>query len=127
MDVIEAGAGGTDNILPAEREKASFDTEKLVRILGGGLKNTLQRKFIMSAHEEAEQFVHAEVDREALIAHAVQHFMEVHSPHLKRGYKPKEMDMSYMSDARMTSSVMVKSRSLWKFSGRWKVVTRGVT
>ena len=32
--------------------------------------------------------------------------MDVHGKYLKMGYKPKDMDMTYMSDARMTSSVM---------------------
>ena len=103
---IELGSGGTSHILPSERAKASFDTETLINIMDGGEEYTTQRRFIMNGHKDADVFTHAEMDREELIAHSITHFMDVHGKYLKMGYKPKDMDMTYMSDARMTSSVM---------------------
>ena len=103
---ILPGDGGTSDILPMERAKASFNTETLIKIMDGGEDYTTQRRFIMDGHSGAEQFTHAEMDREDLIAHSITHFMDVHGKYLKTGYKPKDMDMTYMSDARMTSSVM---------------------
>ena len=102
----EAMDGGTARVLPAERAKASFNVEQLMTVIDGGTRNSIQRRFIQSSTDGAKTFVHSEVEREELVAHGVKHFMGVHAPHLKRGYKPKEMDMSYMSDARMTSSMM---------------------
>ena len=103
---IQLGAAGTSHILPMEREKASFNTETLINIMDGGEDYTTQRRFIMNAHKDADVFTHAEMDREDLIAHSITHFMDVHGKYLKMGYKPRDMDMTYMSDARMTSSVM---------------------
>ena len=106
-------------MLPAERAKASFNVADLITVIDGGEANTEQRRFIMGSHDpsrknaselskqsDGRQVVHAEVDREEMVAHAVSHFLQTHAPYLKMGYKPKDMDMSYMSDARMTSSVM---------------------
>ena len=69
-------------------------------------------QWIVSSHEDAEVFTHAERDREELVAHSITHFMDVHAPHFKSGYRPKDMDMSFMSDARMTSSVLGASHRL---------------
>ena len=103
---IEDGAGGTSEVLPAEREKASFNVETMINIMDGGEEYTKQRRFIMGAHAGADVFTHAEMEREELVAHSITHFMDVHGPFLKAGYKPHDMDMTFMSDARMTSSIM---------------------
>jgi len=93
-------------VLPMERLKSSFDVEVMTHVLDGGVKNTMRRRWITAAHEGVENFVHAEKTREELIAHALKHFMEVHREHFENGYKPKGLDMSMMSDARMTSSAL---------------------
>mmetsp|Transcript_39711 Transcript_39711/g.64460 ORF Transcript_39711/g.64460 Transcript_39711/m.64460 type:complete len:697 (-) Transcript_39711:741-2831(-) len=98
--------GGTEDVLPMERLKSSFDVEVMTHVLDGGVKNTMRRRWITAAHEGVENFVHAEKTREELIAHALKHFMEVHREHFENGYKPKGLDMSMMSDARMTSSAL---------------------
>lgn len=101
------GTGGTSEILPAERAKATFPIEKMTNIIDGGEKYTKKRRWIVSAHEDAASFVHSDMERSELIAHAIKHFMDVHKEHFARGYVPKDLDMSFMSDARMTSSPLI--------------------
>jgi len=40
-------SGGTADVLPAERKKASFDVNKLMHVLDGGPQMTAKRRFIM--------------------------------------------------------------------------------
>ena len=48
---IEWGSGGTSHILPAERERATFQVEAMTNILDGGADQTARRRWIMSSHE----------------------------------------------------------------------------
>ena len=100
---IAIGSGGTEGVLPAERAKATFDVEAMTNILDGGRAYTTKRRWIFGAHEGADVFVHAEMNRADLIAHGMGHFMDVHAKHLANEYRPKDLDMSFMSDARMTT------------------------
>eukprot|EP01065_Artemidia_motanka_P037993 TRINITY_DN46877_c0_g1_i1.p1 TRINITY_DN46877_c0_g1~~TRINITY_DN46877_c0_g1_i1.p1 ORF type:complete len:749 (+),score=239.42 TRINITY_DN46877_c0_g1_i1:75-2249(+) len=98
---VTPGEGGTAGILSAEREKTSFRVEDMMQFLDGGRKNTAKRRWIYNSHKDAETFVHEEKPREELVSKSLTHFMDIHWPHLSRGYKPVGGDMSSMSDARM--------------------------
>lgn len=76
----------------------------MTNFLDGSKQYTARRRWIFGSHEGAQAFVHTEIPRGKLIAKNIEHFMAVHEPHFKRGFKPKDQDMSFMSDARMTHS-----------------------
>ena len=71
---ITIGSGGTSDVLPAERAKASFDVETMTNVLDGGRAYTAKRRWIFDAHAGADVFVHAEVrlslSRSAVLAAA---------------------------------------------------------
>ena len=97
---VPAGSGGTSEILPMERAKASFDVEKMTNLLDGGVSQTIKRRWIWDAHEGEEPFVRTELSREAITGDSMRHFMDVHKQHLERGYKPGGQDMQFMSDGK---------------------------
>ena len=99
---IAIGSGGTEGVLPAERAKATFDVEAMTNILDGGRAYTTNRRWIFGAHEGADVFVHAEMNRADLIAHGMGHFMDVHAKHLAnecegflRRQLPKEVSLVF--------------------------------
>ena len=47
-------SGGTAGVLPAERARASFDTEVMTHIYDGGKVHTERRRFIASYHDGAD-------------------------------------------------------------------------
>lgn len=100
----EFNDGGTGKVLDEERSNASFDVYAMTCYLEGGKKYATRKQWIQDAHEDAEAFVHSEIPRAELIMRNTKHFFDVHDPHFKRGFKPKEQDMSMMSDVRMTHS-----------------------
>jgi len=104
-------SGGTDEILPMERSRATFDVEKMTYILDGGESETRKRRWIQNSHDDAfdddgddrkKTVVRDDSDRSRsdLVAEAMRHFMDVHWKHLKRGYKPSGQDMTFMSAAK---------------------------
>ena len=108
--------GGTKNILPLERGKATFDVKRMMGILDGDPKATFQRKWIQGAHDEVAEGrglapvgddtfipdveVHSEGTREDNIVESLTHFMDIHWEHLNNGYRPKGQDMTFMSAAK---------------------------
>merc|ERR1719181_1898668 len=72
----------------------------------------MKRRWIQDAHDKAlapydgplssplEVKVHAEGSRDHLVGESMKHFMEMHWPHLQRGYKPVDQDMTFMSSAK---------------------------
>ncbi len=101
-------SGGTARLLPRERARASFDVEALTHILDGGEAFTAKRRWIQGSHDRAfddpgragRVVDHADRPRMALVAESMRHFMDVHWPHLRRGYRPKGQDMTFMSGAK---------------------------
>ena len=107
--------GGTQNILPLERARATFDVKRMMGILTG-TRATFQRQWIQAAHDDVaeerglvpagddsftpEVEVHSETSRENNIVESLKHFMEIHWEHLNSGYRPKGQDMSFMSAAK---------------------------
>ena len=92
-----------------ERAKCSFDVAKMMGILDGDPASTFKRQWIQGSHDTEDQAeavalppveVHAELSREKNIAESMKHFMDIHWPHLQRGYRPKGQDMTFMSNAK---------------------------
>lgn len=79
-------------------------SERIVGLQDGGEEYTGKRRWIENSHKDAQAFVHAELPRDEQVRHSIKHFMDVHKAHLG-SYKPKDMDMSFMSNARMTRCV----------------------
>eukprot|EP00949_MAST-11_sp_MAST-11-sp1_P005083 g5083.t1 len=97
--------GGTAHILPEERQRCTFDVEDMMHILDGTRKDTVKRRWIQDAQEDDNDSslivdVHAERTREENVAESMEHFMKVHDKHLKRDYRPKGQEMTFMSNSR---------------------------
>lgn len=93
-------SGGTAGELPAERAQASFEVEKMTNFIDGGLKQTLQRRWITGSTEEMENSASHDRSRggkKGALAKNFRDFMTIHKKHLDRFYTPKGKDMMYMS------------------------------
>ena len=97
-------SGGTADILPAERAKASFTVETLTNILDGGPDETKRRRFIIRSGRNSPTTLHGaskyDLPREGEnggIASAFTHFMRIHGPWLEEMYVPVENETMYMS------------------------------
>lgn len=80
-------SGGTADILPNERKKATFDVKKMHSILCGGDKMVARRKFIFSPVKDSSWYPY-EMDRPEIFAEAVDEFIKVHKEWAERGFVP---------------------------------------
>lgn len=96
-------------MLPAERAKATFRTERLTEILYGGPQAVARRKFIQGPIEPLIPNPSAkyELSRAESLRYGVKHFIDIHLPFTKRGYKITGTELGTMSEsATFTSSMM---------------------
>jgi acyl-CoA oxidase len=98
------GALSGASLLARERARAGFVPETMAALLHGGVQQLARRRWIFSAHEGVAAEVHAEKVREEQVAWSAEHFLTTHEPHLGTSYKPRDMDMQHMSDARISNS-----------------------
>lgn len=94
-------SGGTAGILPAERARAQFDSEKMKVILAGSARNVARRKFIGSPVEDYDKGI----EKHSLTRHEQYYEMwrnwrEIHDPYLDK-FTLKPHDMAYMTHNRV--------------------------
>ena len=104
-------SGGTAGVLPAERARASFETEAMTHIYDGGKKETDRRRFIASYHEGADlQDKYNISDRASLIGQGIGYFMEIHEGWLQKAltgeYEVKASDFSKMTQSSMYTTAL---------------------
>jgi acyl-CoA oxidase len=71
-------SGGTADILPAERVKATFNVEKMTNVLDGGPEKTKRRRWIISPGKNSDLSNKYFWDRPEMLRQHVRHFIEVH-------------------------------------------------
>jgi len=71
-------SGGTADILPAERKKATFETEKMTNVLDGGPDRTKRRRFIISPNKGVDMSDKYSWDAAESLKQHMKHFIGVH-------------------------------------------------
>lgn len=106
--------GGTAHFLKEERATATFDVEALTNYLDGGKRGTIRRRWIQDSSKDtgALQGMHS-MDRADLTANSLKHFLDIHMPHIKKGFMPEPGDVATMSGSAISSSPLMPHYSLF--------------
>ncbi len=106
-------SGGTADILPAERKKASFDVEEMIHFLNGGKENTKRRKFIesMVSKDPEEQHSIYNHNREESIKYSLKEFIRIHKPY--KNFKATREDILFMSQVALATGALNNSHSIF--------------
>lgn len=110
-NVESKNSGGTADLLPKERSKATFDVLTMTNILDGGPEKTARRRFIASPTEGHDLSDKYSWDRAALLRASLKLFMDVHTEYRGKIH-PTRDDMRWMSDNMMLSGGMSGPASL---------------
>lgn len=101
-----AVSGGTSDILPSERARATFPIEKLTNYLDGGVEGTKRRRFILTPTKDLDASGKYNLNPHELLKHHVQHFLNVHEPFWDT-FKPTRDDIIWMMEnANFSGSLM---------------------
>lgn len=90
--------GGTSEVLPKEREKATFNVEELYEFLCGGKELAKRRKFIESVVTKDYHEFHDKYNssREEYLSDGVKDFVKVHKAY--KNFRPTRQDIGIMSE-----------------------------
>lgn len=105
-------SGGTADILPKERAKATFDIEKMTNLLDGGEAATERKRFIASVTEDTNTSNKFFWERPEALKQHVKFFLDAHDEYLGR-IIPNHQDGSFMSDHAMLSGSFVNHYGLF--------------
>jgi acyl-CoA oxidase len=106
-------SGGTSDILPEERKKASFNINELTEYLQGGKENVKRRKFIESMVNKNPEHAHQlyNSDRAQALAHGVEEFIRIHKPY--QTFIPTREDICFMSEFSSSMGALNNSHSIF--------------
>ena len=106
-------SGGTCNVLPEERKKASFNVETLTHFLNGGPELTKKRKFIESIIDKNPETFHQiyNYDREQALSHHVKEFIRIHKPY--KNFKPTREDIGTMMEVSVGYGALNNSHGIF--------------
>eukprot|EP00732_Lithocolla_globosa_P004953 Lithocolla_globosa_v1_NODE_4807_length_1361_cov_3.684533.p1 type:complete len:420 gc:universal NODE_4807_length_1361_cov_3.684533:101-1360(+) len=93
-------SGGTSDLLPKERSKATFSVPLMSAAFYGGEENVKRRRFIIGPIQD-QQLTHTKYDfsREEAMKRSVDSFISIHKEFTTRGFRPQPNDLTYMSGA----------------------------
>jgi len=91
-------SGGTAHLLPAERQRATFDVEKMTNVLYAG--EAEKRRFILHPTKTIGLgYKKYDMTREEAIAKHVSDFVKIHRPFTLQFYRPSRNEVTWMSEA----------------------------
>lgn len=110
----------TAKMLPAEREKASFNVETMTNFLDNGPEQTKKRRFILSTQEDYT-YGHEKYgwERPQYLKEHVKSFIEIHEDFVGK-WKPTRDELVWMSEFAMNSG------PLWNTLGPSLLCLRGL-
>jgi flavocytochrome c len=112
-NVESAVSGGTADVLPAERAKATFDVEKLTTLLDGSPEATKRRKFILSAAEYLHDVSFKyHLDRVEVLREHIKHFFKVHEAYWDT-FRPTRDDIIWMMENSTFSGALMNHYGLF--------------
>jgi len=105
-------SGGTADVLPEERSRATFDAEKMTNILDGGPEATARRRFILSPTSGTSASHKYYLTRPEVLKEHVKHFMETHESFWD-SFLPTRMDTVWMTENSMMSGSLMNHYGLF--------------
>ncbi len=103
-----SNSGGTIDILPNERKKASFSVTELTHLLNRGEIATKRRKFIESAMNK-DTYERYDLTRSELLKIQVKDFIDIHKKYAN--FKPTRQDINTMSESSVGFSSLGNSHN----------------
>ena len=103
-------SGGTSDVLPNERKKASFDVQELIHYLNGGVEETKKRKFLESAMNK-DLHLKYNYTRSELLKDHVKEFVGIHKKW--KNYKPTRRDIATMAEISVGYGSLNNSHSIF--------------
>jgi len=103
-------SGGTSDVLPNERKKASFDVQQLIHFLNGGVEATKKRKFLESAMNK-DLHMKYNFTRSELLKDHVKEFVGIHKKW--KNYKPTRQDIATMAEISIGYGSLNNSHSIF--------------
>lgn len=105
--------GGTSEILPNERKKATFEINELYEYLCGGKEAVKRRKFIESVVTKDYHKYHDSYNntRSELLAESVGEFVKIHKKF--KDFKPTRADISTMAEISITYGSLSNSHGIF--------------
>lgn len=110
--VESRNSGGTADILPQERSRASFDVEKLINVLDGGEEKTARRRWILSPSKGSDASNKYFLERGELMKEHIRHFIGVHDEFLG-SFVPTREEVLWMSEGTMYQGTMMNHFGLF--------------
>jgi len=96
-------SGGTAQVLPAERAKASFSVDSMATILDGDKKKRMKKNWINNSSADFTGPVvdsrKYDLDRSEAVGLSLKNFMDIHKPHFDKGYLPEDYEIAMMNAA----------------------------
>ncbi len=105
-----AKSGGTVNILPSERKKASFDVNSLTNLIYGGQEAVKRRNFICSymTKDLADKY---NFNRAEHLKYHIRDFIGIHKKFA--GFKISRLDIATMSEITIATGALSNSHSIF--------------
>lgn len=111
-NVESLNSGGTADVLPQERKKATFDVEKLTNLLDGGPEQTKRRRFILSPNQGVDLSDKNNWDSREQLKQHVKHFMKVHESFWDT-FNPTREEVVWMTENAMFSGSLMNHYGLF--------------
>jgi hypothetical protein len=105
-------SGGTADVLPAERAKATFVVDKLTNILDGGPEKTRRRRFILSPTDGTDLSDKYIWTRPEALKQHVKHFIDTHKDYWT-SIIPTREEASWMSENSMLAGALMNHYGLF--------------
>jgi len=100
-------SGGTAHLLPLEREKATFDVDRMSEAIYGGPSGVKRRKFILLPAAKMVYPEKYEWSREKMMSKSIEDFIAIHKDFVQEGYRPQRDEVGWMGEmAQQTGSMM---------------------
>ena len=111
--VQDRTCGGTADILPNERKKATFNVQEMIDYLNGGVENSKRRKFIESVVPKNPDTIYDKysMDRVEHLESSVKDFVAYHKPFAN--FRPTRMDIIFMSECATGGGSLNNSHSIF--------------
>lgn len=111
-NVESRNCGGTADVLPNERKKATFDVKELIDLMDGGKKNTKRRRFIMSPTVGLDVSDKYYWDRPEQVKQHLKHWFETHDEWAGKMI-PTRAEVAWMQEYAMFSGTMMNHYGLF--------------
>lgn len=111
-NVQSRNCGGTADILPAERKKATFKVKELIDLIDGGKKQTRRRRFILSPTVGLDVSDKYYWDRPEQLRQHLKHFFTTHDE-FRGKLVPNREEVAWMQEYSMLSGTMMNHYGLF--------------